>query len=77
MAQYSTRGLLNVRYLSQRNLLQVLPKKRIKEATWFGAYESGNVRAALLSCAYPSPSPSPNPNPNPDPGPEPGPEPGP
>jgi len=27
----------------------VLPKKRIKEATWFGAYESGNVRAALLS----------------------------
>ena len=27
-------------------LLQVLPKKRIKEATWFGAYESGNVRAA-------------------------------
>ena len=26
--------------------LQVLPKKRIKEATWFGAYESGNVRAA-------------------------------
>ena len=27
----------------------VLPKKRIKEAPWFGAYESGNVRTALLS----------------------------
>jgi len=29
--------------------VQVLPKKRIKEAPWFGAYESGNVRTALLS----------------------------
>jgi hypothetical protein len=33
------------------------------------------VRAALLSCAYPSPSPSPSPSPNPNPNPDPDPDP--